>query len=149
MYLNGKCIVIMGLLCGLGWVFVIFCVQNGVKVVFNGINVVVVVEVEGVIFKVGGEVMKVVGLVVEEEVVKFFVDMCVECFGGIDIIVYNVGIVCDCMFMKMMVEEWDDVIVVYLCGFFLCIKYVVFEMKEDGGYVVFIIFGFGLVGGFG
>lgn len=46
-------------------------------------------------------------------------------FGLVDILVNNVGIICDNFFMCMKEDEWDDVININLKGVFLCIKVVI------------------------
>lgn len=67
-------------------------------------------------------------------------------FGGFDILVSNVGILCDCFVKKMFVEEWSDVIDINLIGVFNSCK-VVFEVMVSGGVIVnvvllFVFFGF-------
>lgn len=41
-------------------------------------------------------------------------------FGGLQILVNNVGVICDNLLFKMIDEDWMFVMEVYLCGVFLC-----------------------------
>lgn len=64
------------------------------------------------------------------------VDVCVVVFGGVDKLVVNVGVVYLVLFIDIIVEDFDWVIVINFCGVWLCIKYVVLWMIECGGGVI-------------
>lgn len=46
-------------------------------------------------------------------------------FGDVYVFVNNVGICCDKMFMSMIEIDWDDVMCVYLCGYFCLLSVLV------------------------
>lgn len=80
------------------------------------------------------------------------VDVCVVVFGGVDKLVVNVGVVYLVLFIDIIVEDFDWVIVINFCGVWLCIKYVVLWMIECGGGVIvnlLLLVGQVVVGGIG
>lgn len=157
--LFGKVVVVIGVVVGLGWVEVFGLVWLGVIVVVNDVVFVldvfdVVDEIGVVVVDVGVKVVVVVGDISQCVMVdELFVS--VVGLGGLDIVVNNVGIICDWMLFNMFDEEWDVVIVVYLCGYFLFICNVVVywwdKVKDVEGGLVFgwfvnILLEVGLVG---
>lgn len=71
-------------------------------------------------------------------------------FGCLDIVVNNVGILCDVIFYKMSVDDWLLVINVYFNGSFF-VSWVVVECFciQQVGVFVYMISIFGLIGNFG
>jgi NAD(P)-dependent dehydrogenase (short-subunit alcohol dehydrogenase family) len=64
--------------------------------------------------------------------VEIMVQMTYDTFGRIDILVNNAGIASMTMLVDMTEEEWDRVVDVDLKGAFLCCKYVIPKMIEQG-----------------
>jgi 3-oxoacyl-[acyl-carrier protein] reductase len=65
-----------------------------------------------------------------EEEVKSLIDSAENDFGSIDILINNAGISMDSVSWKMSKETWERVIGVNLTGAFLCIKYVLPQMRN-------------------
>ena len=66
----------------------------------------------------GGEAEANFGSVADFAAAQGMVEQAVECFGRIDVVVNNAGILRDAIFHKMTEEDWDAVIAVHLKGSF-------------------------------
>lgn len=78
------------------------------------------------------------------------IDFVVSEFGKIDILVNNVGIIKDGLFMRMKEEDFDRVIDINLKGVFNCIKVVIkFMMKKKYGRIINMILVVGIMGNVG
>jgi 3-oxoacyl-[acyl-carrier protein] reductase len=74
----------------------------------------------------------------------------VKLWDKIDILVNNAGIVKDCLLPRMPDEAWDEVLNTNLRGAYLCTKYAVRSMMEQGwGRIINIASLAGLVGNMG
>ena len=71
--------------------------------------------------------------VAEENQVRSMISTVIETFGRIDILVNNAGILSQLPLEEMPVEEWDRVLGVNLRGTFLCCRFVLPHMLEQGG----------------
>ncbi|MGI9048636.1 MAG: SDR family NAD(P)-dependent oxidoreductase [Rubrobacteraceae bacterium] len=70
--------------------------------------------------------------VAEEDQVRSTFDTVLEAFGGIDILVNNAGILSQSPLEEMPIEEWDRVLGVNLRGTFLCCRFALPRMLEQG-----------------
>ncbi|RLC17367.1 MAG: serine/threonine protein kinase [Deltaproteobacteria bacterium] len=78
------------------------------------------------------------------------INMAMDHFGKVDILINNAGILRDRTFMKMTEQEWDDVISVHLKGAFCVTQPAVRIMKENNyGRIVFTASSSGMYGNFG
>jgi len=78
------------------------------------------------------------------------VEMALDTFGGLDILINNAGILRDRTFIKMTEQEWDEVIDVHLKGAFCVTQPSVKYMKENKyGRIVFTASSSGMYGNFG
>jgi len=68
-----------------------------------------------------GEVYGVVVDVSDVDGVFIFVWLVVVVFGGFDVLVGNVGMVWCELFLEIMLEYWDCMLVVNLCGMFFVV----------------------------
>jgi len=72
----------------------------------------------------------------DEDVYKV-VNNIIKKYNKIDILVNNAGIVSNTDFLRMTIEEWDNVIKVNLTGMFICIKHVLpFMIKNRYGKII-------------
>ena len=66
----------------------------------------------------GGEAQANFDSVADFAAAQGMIDQAIDCFGGIDVVVNNAGILRDAIFHKMTEEDWDAVINVHLKGSF-------------------------------
>ena len=71
--------------------------------------------------------------VAEEQQVRAMVDSVLETFGHVDILVNNAGIFTQSLVEALSIEDWDRVLNVNLRGTFLCTRYVLPHLLEQGG----------------
>jgi 3-oxoacyl-[acyl-carrier protein] reductase len=71
--------------------------------------------------------------VADEQQVRAMVDSVLETFGHVDILVNNAGIFTQSLVETMPIEDWDRVLNVNLRGTFLCTRYVLPHLLEQGG----------------
>jgi 3-oxoacyl-[acyl-carrier protein] reductase len=71
--------------------------------------------------------------VADEQQVRAMVDSVLETFGHVDILVNNAGIFTQSLVEAMPIEDWDRVLNVNLRGTFLCTRYVLPHLLEQGG----------------
>ncbi|MCH8815104.1 MAG: SDR family oxidoreductase [Chloroflexi bacterium] len=90
-------------------------------------------ETTKMIAEEGGKAILVPTDVTEESSVEAAVGATVKEFGGLDIFINNAGIVIMANVADTTVEDWDRVHNVNLRGTFLCCKYAVPQMIDQGG----------------
>ena len=84
---------------------------------------------------------------VDEQQIRELIDVTVNELGPIDILVNNAGAVARLPVHELPAEEWDNVLNVNLRGVFLCTKYALPSMLEQGsGCIINISSGAGVVG---
>lgn len=74
--------------------------------------------------------------VAQADQVRALVDRVVEAYGRIDVLFNNAGYDISAPFWQIADEDWSKLISVVLTGQFLCAKYVVPHMLEQGGAIV-------------
>jgi 3-oxoacyl-[acyl-carrier protein] reductase len=98
----------------------------------------------------GGEAMLCQANVAEAAAVREMTRQIVRSWGKIDILVNNAGIVRDSLILRMPDEAWDEVLNTNLRGAYLCTKYALRSMMEQGwGRIINISSLAGLVGNMG
>lgn len=98
----------------------------------------------------GGEAMLCQANVAEAAAVREMTRHIVKSWGKIDILVNNAGIVRDSLILRMPDEAWDEVLNTNLRGAYLCTKYTLRSMMEQGwGRIINISSLAGLVGNMG
>jgi 3-oxoacyl-[acyl-carrier protein] reductase len=107
-------------------------------------------EVSREIAGLGSQTMLCKADVSQEEAVRQMVRRIVNEWGKIDILVNNAGIVRDTLILRMSGEVWDEVMNTNLRGAYLCIKYALRPMMDQGwGRIINIASLAGLVGNAG
>src|SRR5579863_4341239 len=111
----------------------------GAKVVINGHSDEQALEETAAAIRAnGGEVLSVMADVADHAAVGAMVDQTVKAFGGIDIVVSNVGIRKMRAFLDISPDEWDDVLRSNLSAGFYLARYAIPHMREKkfGRFVV-------------
>ncbi len=72
----------------------------------------------------------------DEQSVKNMIEMAINRFRKIDILINNAGFVEPVGLLEMELEQWNNMIETNLTGTFLCTKYAVKYMKKNGGKII-------------
>ncbi|MGD9701222.1 MAG: SDR family oxidoreductase [Acidimicrobiia bacterium] len=122
---EGRVCIVTGAGRGIGREYALMLAFEGAKVVVNdfgsardgtGADVGPAQEVVNEIIAAGGEAVAHVGDVSSLDDAKAMVQLAIDTFGGLDVLVNNAGILRDRMLFSMAEEEWDSVIKVHLKG---------------------------------
>jgi NAD(P)-dependent dehydrogenase (short-subunit alcohol dehydrogenase family) len=110
---------------GIGRQYALMLASHGAKVVVNdfggsrdgsGHDVGPAQEVVNEIVAAGGQAVAHVGDVSSLDDARAMVQLAIDTFGGLDVLINNAGILRDRMLFSMSEEEWDSVIKVHLKG---------------------------------
>ena len=124
---DGKVALVTGAGRGVGAETAKLLAAHGAKVIVNdpggttageGGDRAPAVETVDAIREAGGEAEANFDSVVDFTAARGMVEQAIDCFGRIDIVVNNAGILRDAIFHKMTEEDWDAVIDVHLKGSF-------------------------------
>jgi 3-oxoacyl-[acyl-carrier protein] reductase len=139
--LDGRVAVVTGAGRGLGRVEALALAERGARVVVNDLGVsadgagrdesagqAVVEEIRAM----GGEAVAHFGDVADWNDSKAMIQMAIDRFGGLDILVSNAGFVRDKMIFSMSEEDFDAVIRVHLKGHFCGIRHASAYWREKG-----------------
>jgi len=136
--LNGKVALIVGAGSsgpgvGNGRAISILFAREGTKVVCADINLPSAEETVGMIRKEGGEAAAIQGDATRSEDAKRMVDLAVEKYGKLDILVNVVGIASGLGILEVSEEEWDRVLATNLKSILLVSKHAAPVMIKGGG----------------
>jgi NAD(P)-dependent dehydrogenase (short-subunit alcohol dehydrogenase family) len=158
--LDDKTAIVTGAGNGIGRATALLFAKEGARVVVNdvgsgrdgnGRDGNVADEVVREIERDGGKAVANHDDVATGEGVKRLVELAVERFSGLDVLVNNAGILRDKTLLKMTEEMWDAVLRVHLKGTFLCTQAAAQQMKQQrrGGRIVNTTSVAGMLGNFG
>ena len=156
---EGKVALVTGAGRGIGREIALLMARHGASVVVNDIGGSVdgtgadagpATEVVEEITAHGGKAVVHAGSVAERRDAEAMVQLAIDAFGKIDIVVNNAGILRDTIFHKMSEPDWDSVIAVHLKGAFNVSRSAAthFREQQSGAYVHFTSTS-GLIGNFG
>lgn len=131
MSLDGKVAIVTGSGRGLGLAYAQELSRQGAAVVINDVDNAVAEEAVQSIIAAGGKAVAVVAAVGSTATAKRLVDVAVESFGRLDILVTNAGVLRDKSLLKMTDEDFDLVINVHLRGTFTCVREAFAYFKEN------------------
>ena len=131
--LQGKVAVITGAGMGLGQAVATLFAIEGARVVVGEINGAKGQETVDLIQAQGGEAMLVQMDVRQPQDAERMTRATVEAFGRLDVLVNNVGVQINKDVVDTSEEEWDFVVDTNLKSMFLCSKYAVAQMRQQGG----------------
>ena len=142
MQLENKVAVVTGAGRGIGKAIATAFANEGAKVVCAARSK---KEIESVARELQGKAIQCdVGL---ESDIRHLIDETLATYGHIDILVNNAGAVARLPTHELPVEDWDNVININLRGVFLCCKYALPSMLQQGsGCIINISSGAGVVG---
>jgi NAD(P)-dependent dehydrogenase (short-subunit alcohol dehydrogenase family) len=135
MQLTGKTAVITGGASGIGKATVELFVQKGANVVVADHDRPGVETLVSTLFPHDKKMFEVVD-VRDASQVQGMVERCIQRFGRIDILFNNAGVEVAKPIHQLIEEEWDRVLDTNLKGAFLCSKFVIPSMIDNGGGVI-------------
>ena len=145
--LRGKIAAITGAGMGLGQAVAALFAAEGARVVVAEINAQAGQETVNRIQTQGGEAALVQIDVRQAQDAERLTRATVERFGRLDVLVNNVGVQVNKDVVDTSEEEWDFVVDTNLKSMFLCSKYAVAQMRQQGGGAIICISSLsGLVG---
>lgn len=158
--LDGKVAIVTGAGGGLGRSHALLLAKEGASVVVNdlggdrhggGAGTSMADGVVDEIKAAGGTAVAHYGSVTNDADAKGMVQMAVDSFGRLDILINNAGILRDKSFKNITDDEWDLVIEVHLRGTYLCTKHAWQHMlnQGEGGRIIMTSSTSGLIGNFG
>ena len=131
--LKGKVAAITGAGMGLGQATALLFASEGAQIVVADINASEGQETVDRIRAQGGEAVQVEMDVRQAQDAERLSGTTVETFGRLDILVNNVGVQVNKDVVDTSEEEWDFVVDTNLKSMFLCSKYAVAQMRQQGG----------------
>ncbi len=131
--LKGKVAAITGAGMGLGQATALLFASEGAQIVVADINASEGQETVDRIRAQGGEAVLVEMDVRQAQDAERLIGTTVETFGRLDILVNNVGVQVNKDVVDTSEEEWDFVVDTNLKSMFLCSKYAVAQMRQQGG----------------
>lgn len=134
MQLNNKVALITGATSGIGKAIALAFAESGAKVVGTGRNLTrgneLLAEMKQLSLK---EHVFIKGDITNHQDIKNIVDIALEKYGTIDVLINNAGIAPQGTVETLTEEEWDEVFAVNVRSIFLFSKYVVPIMRQNGG----------------
>lgn len=147
--LSGLPAVVTGSSRGLGRAFARALADAGASLVVNGTDPETAQAAAADIREHGGKAIACTGSVADPEFCGRLVQVCVEEYGGIGLLVNNAGVTRDRSLARMTAAEFDEVIAVHLRGTWACGVAAARAMRASGGVIVNVTSGAGLYGTFG
>ncbi|MEA4998980.1 MAG: SDR family oxidoreductase [Candidatus Limiplasma sp.] len=145
MRLNDKAILITGAGGGIGQASALTFAREGAKLIINDLALAAAERTAELVREAGGEACAFAADVRDEEQVIAMVRFTLQQFGRIDALFNNAGIgysaqsqlnlVMDTV-VKTPAKDWDEILSINLRSVFLCCKYVLPHMIENGGGVI-------------
>ncbi len=136
MRLKDKIAVVTGSSTGIGRAVAELFAKEGAKILIVDVN-----EKDGddavkTIKENGGEAVFQYTDVTDEKSVQEMAAKTLELYGATNILVNNAGIELVKPIETVSVDEWDKLMSINVRGYFLCIKYILPQMKENGGVII-------------
>ncbi len=128
--LKGKVAWISGATSGIGEAVARLFAQEGARVSVVGRRHGLTQKIADEIGKNGGEAVGLAADVADEEAVRASVERTAECFGGIDILINNAGMVDVKLLHEYTAEEWDRVMNVNVKSMFFAFKHALPHLQK-------------------
>ncbi len=148
--LTGKTVLVTGAARGIGEAIARQCAAEGAQVALCDLDRNSLQQATDALRQEGGLAAAFSADVADMDSVKAMVATVKSCFGRIDALVNNAGIVLDAQLKNMRDEQWDKVIGINLSGVYHCTRAVADTMLAQGaGSIISISSIVGLYGNFG
>ena len=129
---NGKVAIVTGAGRGMGRAVARRLARGGARLVINDVDGESAEHTVSLLKGYGHESVAAPGSVTSASDVRAMVDMALESFGGLHILINNAGILRPTKVVEIEEEEWDLVVGVNLKGTYLCSRAVLEPMQDAG-----------------
>lgn len=147
--LAGKTALITGASAGIGWASAMALAGEGANLVITARRQERMAELESAIQAVGGKAVSLFGDAKEEDTARRAVDLAVQTFGSLDILINNVGIGNYKNLVETSAEDYDEMMDTNMRSTFLFTRYAVPVMIEQGSGTILMISSMAGIYGFG
>lgn len=147
--LSGKTALITGASAGIGWASALALAGEGANLVVTARRQQRLAELEAVVQKAGGKSVSLVGDAKEEETAPRAVELALQTFGSLDILINNVGIGNYKNLIDTSTEEYDEMMDSNMRSTFLFTRHAVPVMIQQGSGTILMISSMAGIYGFG
>ena len=147
--LSGKTALITGASAGIGWASAMALTGEGANLVVTARRQERLTELEAAVQAAGGKVVSLVGDAKEEDIARRAVDLAVQTFGSLDVLINNVGIGNYKNLAETSTEEYDEMMDTNMRSTFLFTRYALPVMITQGSGTILMISSMAGVYGFG
>ena len=147
--LSGKTALITGASAGIGWASALALAGEGANLVITARRQGRLAELEAAIQTASGKAVSILGDAREEDTARRAVDLAVQTFGSLDILINNVGIGNYKNLVDTSVDEYDEMMDTNVRSTFLFTRYAVPIMIQQGSGTILMISSMAGVYGFG
>jgi len=147
--LSGKTALITGASAGIGWASALALAGEGANLVITARRQERLAELKAAIQKEGGQAISLMGDAKEEETARQTVDLAIQTFGSLDILINNVGIGNYKNLIDTSAEEYDEMMDSNMRSTFLFTRHAVPVMIKQGSGTILVISSMAGVYGFG
>lgn len=147
--LSGKTALITGASAGIGWASALALAGEGANLVVTARRQQRLAELEAAVQKAGGKSVSLVGDAIEEEAAPRAVQLALQTFGSLDILINNVGIGNYKNLIDTSLEEYDEMMDSNMRSTFLFTRHAVPVMIKQGSGTILMISSMAGVYGFG
>jgi NADP-dependent 3-hydroxy acid dehydrogenase YdfG len=137
--LSGKTALITGASAGIGWASALALAGEGANLVITARRPERLAELEEAVQKTGGRAVSLVGDATQEETARRAVDLAVQTFGSLDILINNVGVGNYKNIGDTSVEDYDEMMDTNMRSTFLFTRYTVPVMIKQGSGTILLI----------
>jgi len=147
--LSGKTALITGASAGIGWASALALAGEGANLVITARRQERLAELKAAIQKEGGQAISLMADAKEEETARQTVDLAIQTFGSLDILINNVGIGNYKNLIDTSAEEYDEMMDSNMRSTFLFTRHAVPVMIKQGSGTILVISSMAGVYGFG
>lgn len=147
--LSGKTALITGASAGIGWASALALAGEGANLVLSARRQERLAELESAVQTMGGKSVSARGDAKEEDTARRAVDLAVQTFGSLDILINNVGLGNYKNLVETSAEDYDEMMDTNMRSTFLFTRYAVPVMLQQGSGTILMISSMAGVYGFG
>jgi 3-oxoacyl-[acyl-carrier protein] reductase len=147
--LAGKTALITGASAGIGWASALALAGEGANLVLTARRQERLAELEAAVEKAGNKAVSLLGDATEEETARRVVDLAIQTFGSLDILINNVGVGNYKNIIDTSAEEYDEMMDSNMRSTFLFTRYAVPVMIKQGSGTILMISSMAGLYGFG